>query len=48
MLAEKEWQAAAQGKADRSCYCGFTVLNEQAAAALLLAIKNGTPMLERR
>ena len=47
MLAEKEWQAAAQGKSgpDISLLRSLLGADEQAAAALLLAQrKNGTPM----
>ena len=47
MLAEKEWQAAAQGNIgpDVSLLRSLLGADEQAAAALLLAQrKNGTPM----
>ena len=47
MLAEKEWQAAAQGNSgpDVSLLRSLLGADEQAAAALLLAQrKNGTPM----
>lgn len=46
MLAEKEWQAAAQGKSgpDISLPRSLLGADEQAAAAAVGAEKNGTPM----